>query len=65
MKAPRDPVHIIQTFGENINIAWHPNGSLMAVGSKEDKVSLIDLTCAPVISKQLSNDVEVPFEFNC
>ncbi|VVC96016.1 unnamed protein product [Leptidea sinapis] len=32
----------ISTKGENINIAWSPNGSTIAVGNKEDLVSFID-----------------------
>ncbi|CAG0910145.1 unnamed protein product, partial [Cyprideis torosa] len=27
---------LVLRIGENINIAWHPDGNLIAVGSKED-----------------------------
>ena len=33
----------VQTKGENINIAWAPDGKTIAVGNKEDLVSFIDV----------------------
>lgn len=35
-------VTTIPTKGENINIAWSPDGSTIAVGNKEDLVTFID-----------------------
>ncbi|EFA84413.1 WD40 repeat-containing protein [Heterostelium album PN500] len=34
---------IINTPGENINLGWSPDGTLIAIGNKEDNVSIIDL----------------------
>ncbi|GAM24368.1 hypothetical protein SAMD00019534_075430 [Acytostelium subglobosum LB1] len=33
----------IATSGENINLCWYVDGSLLAVGNKEDNISIIDL----------------------
>ncbi|KAG9303917.1 hypothetical protein G9A89_005827 [Geosiphon pyriformis] len=35
-------VHVTQTSGENINIAWSGNGETVAVGDKEDQITFID-----------------------
>ena len=35
-------VHAIETRGENINIRWSPDGQHIAVGDKEDNISLIE-----------------------
>ena len=32
----------VNTKGENINIAWSPDGSTIAVGNKEDLLTFID-----------------------
>eukprot|EP00026_Physarum_polycephalum_P009287 Phypoly_transcript_09405.p1 GENE.Phypoly_transcript_09405~~Phypoly_transcript_09405.p1 ORF type:complete len:355 (+),score=41.64 Phypoly_transcript_09405:188-1252(+) len=34
--------HNITTTGENINVAWSPDGNYVAVGNKEDCVTIID-----------------------
>jgi len=34
--------HCINTSGENINVAWSPDGEYLAVGNKDDVVSIID-----------------------
>ena len=34
--------HAIETKGENINIRWSPDGQHIAVGDKEDNISLIE-----------------------
>ena len=35
-------VTVVNTKGENINITWSPDGQTIAVGNKEDLVTLID-----------------------
>ncbi|GBP19332.1 THO complex subunit 3 [Eumeta japonica] len=47
----------IQTKGENINIAWSPNGSTIAVGNKEDLVSFIDTKTYKVVEEQFNFEV--------
>ncbi|KAI8617874.1 WD40-repeat-containing domain protein [Chytriomyces sp. MP71] len=42
VRAHSKPQHTIQTVGENINIAWSPDGNTIAVGSKDDVISFID-----------------------
>ncbi len=32
--APNTPTSIVHTGGENINVAWHPDGSVLAIGTK-------------------------------
>jgi THO complex subunit 3 len=39
----------ISTFGNNINIAYHPAGNLIAVGDRDDNVSLIDVRASKVL----------------
>jgi len=34
--------HCINTQGENINVAWSPDGNYLAVGNKDDQVAMID-----------------------
>ncbi|CAG4973506.1 THO complex subunit 3 [Colias croceus] len=45
----------ISTKGENINIAWSPNGSTIAVGNKEDLVSFIDARTYKVVTEEQFN----------
>jgi len=33
----------IETKGENINLAWSPDGSTLAVGNKDDLITFIDV----------------------
>lgn len=49
----------IATKGENINIAWSPNGHTLAVGNKEDLVSFID-----VRQRKIIRDEQFRFEVN-
>jgi len=49
----------IPTKGENINIAWSPNGENISVGNKEDLVSFIDTRTNKVI-----NEHQFKFEVN-
>jgi THO complex subunit 3 len=34
MKTAGKAIHTISTTGENINLTWSPDGSLLAVGNK-------------------------------
>ena len=36
-------VHAIETRGENINIRWSPDGQHVAVGDKDDNISIIEM----------------------
>ncbi|XP_077287861.1 THO complex 3 homolog tex [Arctopsyche grandis] len=45
----------INTKGENINIAWSPDGNTIAVGNKEDLVSFIDTKTHKIIAEEQSN----------
>jgi len=49
----------IATKGENINIAWAPNGKTIAVGNKEDLVTFID-----VRSHKIQREEQFKFEVN-
>lgn len=42
---------MIPTKGENINIAWSPDGTTIAVGDKADQVSFIDKRTHAIIGK--------------
>ena len=46
--------------GENINIAWAPNGKTIAVGNKEDLVTFID-----VRSHKIQREEQFKFEVLC
>ncbi|CAO3631694.1 unnamed protein product [Cunninghamella echinulata] len=49
---------VIQTGGENINISWSPDGDNIAVGDKNDTISIID-TRTFTISMTQKHNVEV------
>ena len=51
--------HAIETKGENINIRWSPDGQHLAVGDKEDNISIIETRK----SKPLKN-IKFAFEVN-
>ena len=54
----RSKKHDILLFqGENINIAWAPNGKTIAVGNKEDLVTFID-----VRSHKIQREEQFKFE---
>ncbi|KAI9336783.1 WD40-repeat-containing domain protein [Obelidium mucronatum] len=42
VRSPAKPKTVINTVGENINIAWSPDGNTIAVGNKDDVISFID-----------------------
>ncbi|KAJ3193889.1 hypothetical protein HK101_003911 [Irineochytrium annulatum] len=42
IRVPSKPRHVIQTNGENINVCWSPDGRYVAVGNKEDLITIID-----------------------
>ena len=42
MNAAAKPIAIIPTIGENININWSPDGKSIAVGNRDDQLTLID-----------------------
>ena len=48
----------VQTSGENINLAWHPDGVTIAVGDRNDVVSFVDARKHRVLStKKFSFEV--------
>ncbi|EPZ32754.1 WD40 repeat-like protein [Rozella allomycis CSF55] len=48
----------VSTLGENINLCWHPNGQMIAVGNKDDIVVFIDAESMEIIkSMQFSFEV--------
>ena len=49
----------VQTSGENINLAWHPDGVTIAVGDRNDMVSFVDARRHAVLSTE-----NFPFEVN-
>ncbi|SAM03480.1 hypothetical protein [Absidia glauca] len=49
---------VIQTGGENINVCWSPDGDNIAVGDKNDTISIID-TRTFTISMTQKHNVEV------
>jgi THO complex subunit 3 len=42
----------IQTPGQNINVAWSPDGNYIAVGNKHDVVSIIDVRKNQIVKNQ-------------
>ncbi|ACO68477.1 predicted protein [Micromonas commoda] len=52
-------VAAINTSGENINLAWHPDGVTIAIGDREDLVSFVDTRKLRVVSVR-----KFPFEVN-
>ncbi|KAI8377876.1 WD40-repeat-containing domain protein [Radiomyces spectabilis] len=49
---------VVQTGGENINICWSPDGNHIAVGDKNDTISIIDTRTNTTVKTQKHN-VEV------
>ncbi|CAO3599280.1 unnamed protein product [Absidia cylindrospora] len=49
---------VVQTGGENINVCWSPNGENIAVGDKNDTISIID-TRTFTISMTQKHNMEV------
>ncbi|KAG0340037.1 hypothetical protein BG000_000829 [Podila horticola] len=52
-------IHTIDTGGQNINISWSPDGQKIAVGNKEDKISIIDTR-----TFQIERNVQFKVEVN-
>jgi WD40 repeat protein len=50
-------LHTVATQGENINIAWSPDGQHIAVGSRDDIISFVDTRKYKVYKEQ-----NFPFE---
>ncbi|PKY13032.1 WD40 repeat-like protein [Rhizophagus irregularis] len=58
--------HVVKTDGENINISWSWDGSMVAVGDKDDKISFIDPRHkpSPVIVKTYAEGDDIRDEIN-
>jgi THO complex subunit 3 len=52
-------VHTITTPGANINLAWHPDGRTIGVGTKQDLLAFIDVKEA-----KLERKIQYPYEVN-
>jgi len=52
-------IHTITTNGENINIAWSPDGTQLAVGTKADVVTFIDTRKYKALPKPIKFNFEV------
>lgn len=52
-------IQTIVTTGENINIAWSPDGNHIAVGNKDDQLSIVDTKKNKIIKT-----TKFPFEVN-
>lgn len=50
---------VVGTKGENINITWSEDGNYIAVGNKDDLISIID-----VRKSKICNDVKFQHEVN-
>ncbi len=54
--------HTVQTKGENINLCWSPNGQAIAVGNKEDVITIIDTKSYKIIlEEQFKYEVRLSF----
>ena len=42
----------MQTKGENINLCWSPNGQAIAVGNKEDVITIIDTKSYKIVHEE-------------
>lgn len=51
--------HALQTSGENINISWSPDGKYIAVGNKDDCISIIDTSKYKIVKR-----VQFTYEVN-
>ena len=51
--------HAIETKGENINIRWSPDGTHIAVGDKDDNISLIEMRKCKILK-----NIKFGFEVN-
>ncbi|KAL0488071.1 THO complex subunit 3 [Acrasis kona] len=55
-------LHKIPTVGENINLAWRPDGVHLVVGNKEDTISIIDVRTHKILKsvkyKHLVNELK-------
>lgn len=47
----------VETKGENINLAWSPDGTTLAVGNKDDLITFIDVKTSKSVEK-LSNVIK-------
>ncbi|CAL6419863.1 unnamed protein product [Bathycoccus prasinos] len=52
-------VQSIPTHGENINVAWSPNGKTVCVGDKNDTLTFIDCTTMRAVKTASGKEVEV------
>lgn len=52
-------VQSIPTHGENINVAWSPNGKTVCVGDRNDTLTFIDCTAMRTVKSASGKEVEV------
>lgn len=53
-------VDSIQTVGENVSVAWSPNGKTVCVGARDDTLTFIDCTMKKTVKNQQTGaDVQV------
>lgn len=56
---PAAAMSAVQTKGENINLAWSPDGNTVAVGNKDDLISFVD-----VRKRKVMRELQFPSEVN-
>lgn len=52
-------VQSIPTHGENINVAWSPNGKTVCIGDRNDTLTFIDCTAMKKVKTASGKEVEV------
>ena len=52
-------VQSIPTHGENINVAWSPNGKTVCIGDRNDTLTFIDCTAMKTVKTASGKEVEV------
>ena len=64
VRTPKNATCSLDTQGENINICWGPDGKTLAIGNRDDVVTIVDVRGGgnkkPFILKTIPFDVEVP-----
>lgn len=46
------PTHSVETYGENITMAWSPNGKHIVLGNRSDRILWIDTEEQKVIRRE-------------
>lgn len=51
--------NIFFDLGDNINLAWSPDGSILAVGNKDDLITFIDVKSSKSVSHCIDDEKKI------